>query len=212
MDWTTMSGLYGDPSDYTTQLRAPRTPAGESHDAAPYFVLAYQYLVTGAKDAAISATPKTVVQIQPKDTTAKRMLDAARSPRPAGRGSGQFDPHGRESSSSGGATDPATPVPRPTRLGDRSRRRVAGEGGDSTIDLSIAEDSKFTWKAVPGPGQAAGRAQGEIGGVGQELILESPEQGAMSGEVKSDGPDKWKFSLTGAPANDPGLTFERAKK
>ena len=33
----------------------------------------------------------------------------------------------------------------------------------------------------------------------------------MAGSVKSLGPDKWQFALTGAPPSDPGLSFERVK-
>ncbi len=80
-----------------------------------------------------------------------------------------------------------------------------------TIELTITEDSKFTWKATQS-GKPPVELTGEIGGVDQELILQSAEQGAMSGEVKSEGADRWKFSLTGAPASDPGLTFERVSK
>ena len=44
-----------------------------------------------------------------------------------------------------------------------------------------------------------------------ELVLESPGQGAMAGTVKSLGPDKWQFALSGAPPSDAGLNFARAK-
>ena len=46
-----------------------------------HFVLAYQYLVIDSKDAAVNAL-KVVVKNQPKDYTAKRMLDALAPPEP----------------------------------------------------------------------------------------------------------------------------------
>ena len=76
MDWTTMSSLYGNVDDYQVQLRKlEQFCTANPDDASAYFVLAYQYLVIGSKDAAIDAL-KVVVKNQPKDATAKRMLDA----------------------------------------------------------------------------------------------------------------------------------------
>ena len=78
MDWTTMSGLYGNTDDYQAQLRnLEQYCQAHPNDAPSHFVLAYQYLVIDAKDAAVHAL-QIVVKNQPKDSTAKRMLDALR--------------------------------------------------------------------------------------------------------------------------------------
>ena len=45
-----------------------------------------------------------------------------------------------------------------------------------------------------------------------ELSLASKDQGSMAGSVKSRGPDKWQFAMSGAPPSDPGLSFERVKR
>ena len=75
-DWTTMSGLYGNPDDYTVQLRKlEQFGKSNPNDPSSHFVMAYHYLVTGSTDASIEAL-KVVVKNQPKDVTAKRMLDA----------------------------------------------------------------------------------------------------------------------------------------
>ena len=76
MDWTTMSNLYGNIDDYQTQLRKLEAFC-QAHpkDSAAEFVLAYHYLVTGSQDAAVNAL-KMVVANQPRDVTARRMLDA----------------------------------------------------------------------------------------------------------------------------------------
>ncbi len=82
MDWTTMSGLYGDTDDYQAQLEKLAQHC-QSHptDAAAFFVLAYHYLVTGYQDEAVKAL-EVVLKNQPKDSTAKRMLDALSPPAP----------------------------------------------------------------------------------------------------------------------------------
>lgn len=197
MDWTTMSSLYGNSDDYTTQLRKCEAFAkAHPDDAAPYFVLAYQYLVIGSKEAAVEAL-RIVVKDQPKDATAKRMLDALAPPETVAQ------------------TPTPEPPPPTASADDKPNTDLVGtwkaSADGSTIELTITEDSKFTWKATQS-GKPPVELKGDIGGVDQQLILQSAQQGAMSGDVKSEGADRWKFSLTGAPPNDPGLTFERVSK
>jgi len=80
MDWTTLSGLYGNIEAYTTQLRALEAHSREKPgDAAACFVLAYHYLVAGYSDAAAGQL-KRVVALQPGDQVAKRMLAALTPP------------------------------------------------------------------------------------------------------------------------------------
>jgi thioredoxin-like negative regulator of GroEL len=79
MDWTTMSGLYGDAEAYTTQLRALEARCRkERQDAAAAFVLAYHYLVIGNSDSAVNAL-NHVVSLKPGDLVAKKMLAALSS-------------------------------------------------------------------------------------------------------------------------------------
>jgi hypothetical protein len=82
--------------------------------------------------------------------------------------------------------------------------------GDTTIDLTISDDSQFSWKAVQG-GKPPVELKGQLSSTNDEVALESAEHGAMTGSVKSLGPDKWQFALTGAPPSAPGLSFERIK-
>ena len=84
----------------------------------------------------------------------------------------------------------------------------SAKAGDATIDLSITEDSKFIWKAEQ-KGSPAIELTGELASTSDELVLESADKGAMAGTVQSLGPDKWRFALAGAPAGEPGLSFER---
>jgi tetratricopeptide (TPR) repeat protein len=194
MDWTTMSSLYGNADDYQAQLRAlEQFCRANPNDPAAYFVLAYQYLVLGEKDAAVKAL-QVVTKNQPKDATAKRMLDALAPPADSGT--------------------PSTPAP-PTIAGaDQPQTDLVGtwraSAGDSTIELKVTEDFQFTWTATQA-GKTPIVLKGNLAADGDELALQTADQGAMSGDVNSEGPDAWKFRLAGAPASDPGLQFKRVK-
>ena len=190
MDWTTMSGLYGNADDYTAQYRLLEQYCRENpNDPAAHFVLAYHDLVIGSKDAAVAAL-KVVVANQPKDATAKRMLDALAPP-----------------------VQPAPPVAA-TTTGAEPQTDLVGswraKAGDATIDLAITDDSQFTWKAVQ-PGKPAIQLKGQLTASGNALALQTTDQGSMAGSVKSLGPDQWQFALDGAPPSDPGLKFARVK-
>jgi tetratricopeptide (TPR) repeat protein len=199
MDWTTMSSLYGNTDDYQAQLRKLEDYCrSHPNDPASAFVLAYQYLTIGSKDAAINAL-KVVVKNQPKDATARRMLDAL-SPPPA---------------PAPAAPAPAAPAPAATPAGSGAPQtdlvgNWRAKAGDTSIDLAITADSQFTWKATQA-GKPPVELKGQLATTGDELALESKDQGSMAGSVKSLGPDKWQFALSGAPPTDPGLSFMRVK-
>jgi len=193
MDWTTMAGLYGSVDDYSKQLRALESHCKANRDDAPAaFVLAYHYLVAGHQEAAVNAL-KAVVRLQPKDVIAKRMLDSIAPP-----------------------TTPSTPTPPPVSnpAADAPQTDLVGnwqaKAGDSVIELTIGEDSQFTWKATQ-KGKPAAQIQGRLTASSDTLILESTSQGSMIGKVKSVSADKWQFAMAGGGPNDASLTFERAK-
>ena len=83
-NWQTVGPLYGDPGDYTNQLRAleqyviGHPDAGDGH-----FLLAYHYLVLGNKDDAVKQF-KEVVRVQPADTLSAELLNALTTPPKAG--------------------------------------------------------------------------------------------------------------------------------
>jgi len=200
MDWTTMSSLYGNVDDYQAQLRKlEEYSRSNPNDPASHFVLAYQYLVTGSTADAMDAL-KVVVKNQPKDATAKRMLDALTA---------------SEQPPTPGPAAPSTEAPNlDSPPADEPQTDLVGtwraKAGDATIDLAITEDSQFSWKANQ-KGKPAVELKGEVQAGSNELVLESKDQGAMAGTVKSLGADKWQFALDGAPPTDPGLTFARVK-
>jgi tetratricopeptide (TPR) repeat protein len=79
-DWKTMRGLYPDEDTYTRQLRTleeyvrKNPKSGEAH-----FVLAYQYLVLGARDEAVKQL-REVVRVQPQDQLSAALLKALTTP------------------------------------------------------------------------------------------------------------------------------------
>jgi hypothetical protein len=81
---------------------------------------------------------------------------------------------------------------------------------EDRFGLEIDEDAKFTWAAIP-KGQERITLTGSAATSGDTLILENNDQGNMVGQVKSLGPDKFQFIITGGPPDDEGLTFERVE-
>lgn len=197
MDWTTMSSLYGNADDYQTQLRKLEAYC-QSHpkDASSHFVYAYHCLVLDEKDAAIDAL-RVVVANQPKDYTAKRMLDALA---PAAQPSTVPSPATAPSVAPADSAAPETDLVGTWRA----------KAGNTTIDLTITDDSQFTWKATQA-GKPVTPLKGQLTTTSDELVLQSADQGSMTGSVSSQGPDHWQFALSGAPPSDPGLSFSRVK-
>ncbi len=194
MDWTSMSGLYGNPDDYTSQLRKLENHARQSpDDAASHFVLAYHYLVLGSKEEAIDSL-RVVVAQQPRDGTATRMLEALASPEPAD------EPEAIPS-----VIADADPTLQTDLVGN-----WAAQSGDTRIELLVTEDSQFTWKVLI-PGQEAIELKGNMSGDSEGIELITDDQGTLGGTVVSQGPDRWVFILTGSPASDPGLSFNRVR-
>jgi hypothetical protein len=201
MDWTTMSSLYGNADDYTAQLRKlEQFCQANPKDPSAHFVLAYQYLAIGSKDDAVGAL-KVVVRNQPKDVTAKRMLDA-------------LSPAAVAQAPPSAAAPPATgnvpPAPGAAAPATDLVGSWQAKAADTTIDLSITEDSKFAWSAAQS-GKPPIRLDGTLVSTSDALELDTKDQGTMAGSVKSGGPDRWQFVLSGAPPSDPGLLFKRVK-
>jgi hypothetical protein len=196
MDWTTMSGLYGNAEEYTNQLRKlERYAELNPKDASAHFVLAYHYLVTGSKDEAVNAL-RVVTANQPKDVTAKRMLEALV---PADQARTESVPADLP------AADPNSSVLTTDLVGTWK-----AQAGESAIELTITEDSEFVWK-VQTNGRAAAELSGNLSGDSDGIQLITSDQGTMGGTVESKGQDAWRFSIDGAPKSDPGLLFQRVK-
>lgn len=80
-NWDTVKTFYPDTTTYTNQLRALEAHAGKNLQAADdRFILAYQYLVLGQTDAAITVLEQ-VTRLQPQDQLSVAMLQALK-PKP----------------------------------------------------------------------------------------------------------------------------------
>jgi len=231
MDWTTMSGLYGDSALYTEQLRKLEafTKANPS-DPASHFVLAYHYLVLDEEEAAIDAL-KVVLANQPKDVVAQRMLDAIVPPASA-QASAQAtpptasapaptastpkvatsEPIASAAKPATGATAPAaTSAPAAADAAEPETDLVGSwvaQANDTKIQLAISEDSKFKWTATT-KDQPPVVLEGMLISHSDGLELTNPEKGTIAGGVTSNGQNSWNFAISGSPPSDPGLKFTR---
>jgi predicted Zn-dependent protease len=210
MDWTTMSGLYGDISLYTEHLRKLEafTKANPS-DPASHFVLAYHYLVLDEDAAAIDAL-KVVVANQPKDVVAQRMIDALVPPASAQA----TTPAANAPAPIANATTPAANAPAPTAAADVAEPETdlvgswLAQAKDTKIQLAITEDSKFKWTATT-KDQPPVVLEGILVSHSDGLELTNAEQGTIAGGVTSNGENSWNFMISGSPPSDPGLKFTR---
>jgi tetratricopeptide (TPR) repeat protein len=199
MDWTTMSSLYGNSDDYTAQLRKLEEYCkGNPKNPASAFVLAYHYLVIGQKESAIRAL-KVVVENQPKDVTAKRMLEAL-DPKPIEAKTAEPKTDGQPQ-----AEELAKPAPEVDLVG-----KWQAVAGSTTIDLSITEDSTFSWKATES-GKPAVELAGDFGTNGSAVLMETTDKGSLGGTVKSVNADEWILNPPGATDDNAGLKFKRVK-
>ena len=85
----------------------------------------------------------------------------------------------------------------------------AEQNGD-VFELTIDEQSQFTWKATPKEGQPV-TISGPLAATSDTLVLESNDQGTMVGRVASEGADQFRFVIMGGPPDDKGLTFKRVE-
>ncbi|MBX3418439.1 MAG: tetratricopeptide repeat protein [Pirellulaceae bacterium] len=201
MDWTTLSGLYGNIDDYTAQLRKLEDfVAKNPNDASANFVLAYHYLALGAQDEAVVAL-QAVVANQPKDVTAKRMLEAL-APSPTAEADEQLA--GQRDGGGAGIGETADDLE--TDLVGTWR----AQADDSIIELVIDENAQFRWTANV-PGQPSVKLTGNVAGDADALEMITSDQGTLAGNVRSRGADSWVFKIAGSPPSDQGLVFKRAR-
>lgn len=195
--WETMRGLYPNVDTYTQQLRKLEdTVKSEPDFAAGRFVLGYHYLVAGHQDAARRQFEK-VADLQPKDRVAKQLLaglkgDDDRTDEPA-RAKAETQPDVRDGEET-----------------DLVGQWMAERKGEQPFELTLSDDGHFTW--IAGDGDKATEVKGQYELKDQTLVLDGGKQESLVGHLTSEGADRFRFKLLGSPADDPGLTFERARK
>jgi tetratricopeptide (TPR) repeat protein len=187
-DWTTMSSLYGDASDYEKQLRALEAYTGKNPKSADgHFLLAYHYMTAGHSDAAAEQL-KQVKQLLPDDKLAGDLLKLvspqdAEQPKPA-------------------PTQPAATVAADQLVGSWTARGT----GDSQFAMTLDKEGKFTWKYT------LGKTSQSVSGVyavdKNVLALQPDSGGEMLADVALDA-GKLSFRMSGGDASDPALQFAK---
>jgi tetratricopeptide (TPR) repeat protein len=190
-DWTTLSSLYGNAADYTTQLRALEANVKQNPKSSDSrFLLAYHYLTIGHPEAAKSQL-REVDKLTPNDKLVKALL-------------------GITSASDQGTQ---TPTPNPPLDADKLIKTeqlvgvwTAGGSGGSKFQMTLDKDSGFSWKYT------SGKKSEEIKGIfaveQNNLALQVHDGTVLLAEVSLAG-NQLKFKVIGS--EEPGLTFMKAK-
>ena len=194
-DWTTMSSLYPSVDTYTQQLRALEDYVRQNPDSADArFDLAYHYLTQGHRDEAARQL-QHVVRVAPNDQVSRQLL-AMIAPSESG------------SPSAAPAASPSTePEPKRTAPSSIVGNWKAPATGGGTVEVSLAEDGRFTWKVTRGDKSQTFDGQYEL--TGTALVLEYSSGGTMVARVNAEGADRFAFKMVGGQPNDPGLTFSK---
>jgi tetratricopeptide (TPR) repeat protein len=192
-DWTTLIGNYSDANVYTEQLRGLESFLKANPGSAPaHFVLAYHYITQGHGDAA-AAQLERVVSLQPGDKLSAQLLSKLR---PAGS-----------------LTEAPAVVAQgqPVDPGKLTGDWTAPAPQNSQVALSIKQDGAFTWTATT-PGKPPISITGMSKLAGDVLTLSAgqiSQVGALVGLVALKDDTHFSFRATGAPSDDPGLSFAR---
>jgi tetratricopeptide (TPR) repeat protein len=231
-NWTTLVGLYPDVDTYTNQLRGLEAYArSNSSSASANFLLAYQYLVQGNKDAAGTMFER-VVQLQPKDELSasfaklykksaevaaagadQRAAAQAVQPTTPGAAAQPENVAANQPASSPTAPAPAAadeaeeqqpPPPPPANLLGVWKAQASP---DVSIALTLQKDGQFAWEV-----DNKGKKQSISGQAGFDkgtLALLQQEGDPLIGKVTMDGDSKFVFAPAGAGEKGAGLTFKK---
>ncbi len=185
MDWATLRGLYPNAETYEAQLRKLEdTTRNDQKDPALRFVLAYFYMVTNYPEAA-TAQLKKVVELEPKDVVAKKLLDSLTQT--------------NEPPAPAAGTEAAGTVPDTDLIG---RWRASANG--SRFELNLNDALQFDWQVTPADG-AVVKQTGRYTAANDRLILESAGQETLVAKVQSLGVDRFQLWVNDKDA----LVFER---
>lgn len=192
-DWTTLASLYPNVDVYTQQLRALEAAVrSRPNVAAPRFVLAYQYMCTGNKQAAAREL-KSVQTLQPNDKLVKELLVMTGGQAPA------------TESTSGPAKSTAPTV----AVHDLEGTWNATGQANTKFALKLAKDGNFSWTYTEGV--KAQTVKGVYALDKNVLALEPETGGTMLAEVTQPRNNQFAFSMLGAPPGDAGLKFARTE-
>ena len=190
-DWTTMSGLYGNVADYTTQLRALESYVEKNPKSADgHFLLAYHYLTAGHADAARSQLTE-VDQLTPNDRLVRQLLGMSKPADDAG-------------------APPAAEPPVDDEKSIKAEQLVgtwtaAGSGGSKFV-MTLGADESFSWKYTAG--KKTDEMKGKFSVEGNNLALQVDNGSALVADVELNG-NQLKFQVAGGDPNDPPLMFKK---
>jgi uncharacterized protein (TIGR03066 family) len=196
-DWTTMSSLYPKVDVYTKQLRALEAYVKQHPDAADgRFVLAYHYLTTGSKDAAVAQLKKLHKEL-PQDRVIKELLVMTAGPEALGTA-----PPAAETA--------AAEVPKIDAADLVGDWMAVSEEAKTKFDLELSKDGTFSWtyteKGKPHNVKGVYALDRNV------LAMEPNSGGVMLAEVTPPEKGAFNFKLLGAPPGDKGLAFEKSGK
>ncbi len=192
-DWTTLSSLYGNVADYTTQLRALEAYVRMNLKSSEgRFLLAYHYLTAGHPEAARTQL-NAVDKLTPNDRLVRQLLGL----------------------SSPTAEKANEPTPMPPLEDDKLIKAeqlvgvwAAGGSGGSKFEMTLNKDSSFSWKFT------SGKKSDEIKGVfaieQNNLALEVDDGSVLLTEIALTG-SQLRFKVIGGESRDPGMTFLKVK-
>jgi tetratricopeptide (TPR) repeat protein len=197
-----MSGLYPDVDAYTKQLRALEDYVRQNPDSADArFDLAYHYLTQGHREEAAKQLAD-VVRLSPNDQVSRQLLSLVA---PAESGAPSTTPDNANHA----AVPTAEPEPKRTAPTNIIGSWKAPATGGGTVELTLAEDGRFTWKLTRRDKSQTFVGQYEL--TGTALVLDYSNGGTMVGRLNAEGADRFTFKMVGGPANDPGLAFQQVK-
>jgi hypothetical protein len=237
-NWGVVQTFYPSTDLYTQQLRGLEHYITEHpNQAAPRFLLGYQYLLLGHLNAARRQFDR-VVALEPRDQLAKNIVAGlAHAPgmtqqnqpqtvpsTPSGPPSGPSGgTPGTQGPGNAGPTGPAgpsgtatPPPPQPANPSGNPAATAAGLNGSwksspapgVTIEATLQPDKHFTWKFTEG-GQTKSFT-GTYALQGDNLVLTRDEDGQkMDGTVTMNGDKGFRFRLRNTDPQDPGLDFSK---
>jgi tetratricopeptide (TPR) repeat protein len=192
-DWATLSSLYPNVDEYTSQLRALEKFCKDNPDSASArFVLAYQYLTEGHNEAAAS-TLKKVVALKPDDSLSAKLLR-------------QLSPEEKTAAAPSPPT-PATAESAVPQGASISGNWTAKPTPDTSINLNIKTDGGFNWQV--NHGKQTQDFAGTSSFADGVLTLKQEKGPTLVGRVNWKDATHMNFHVVGDNPEDPGLTFSK---
>jgi tetratricopeptide (TPR) repeat protein len=192
-DWTTLSGLYGNVADYTTQLRAlEEFTKSNPKSSEGHFLLAYHYLTTGHADAARKQLLE-VDKLTPNDRLVRQLLGLT--------------------ATSAASEDTTKPTPQPPIDPDKVVKTeqlvgtwTAPGSGGSKFEMNLDKDGSFRWKYTSG--KKSDQIKGIFAIEQNNLALQVDDGTVLLAEVALAG-GQLRFKVIGGESDNTNLTFKK---